>query len=101
MGRNDYAWRLAQRSAMNQEEKARWAHHWIRITFANVAIKLSENFNFTPQQIDELRSGMTEGLGEYEDLMNEVDIDYANGVLLRRYKQIMEVDEDATDFEAD
>lgn len=88
--KNAYAAKVqAQRQHLKAEERAELVHRLMTTIYQSAAIALNEEFGFGTDRITRFRDAMERIIIEYGVLMDETDIDYADGKLEQRYKAIM------------
>ena len=93
MRRNAYVGKLiAAKAALTQQQKAALIHRILTTVYQASAIALNEQFGFGAERIARFRDCMEAVIMEYGGLMDEADVDYADGKLAQRYETIMGVD---------
>lgn len=88
--KNAYAAKLqAQRVHLRNEERAELIHRILTTVYQASAVALNEQFGFGADRISRFRDAMEQTIIEYGAMLNDVDADYADGKLSKRYEQIM------------
>ena len=90
-----YAVRMAAtKKAISDQERQAILHHCLVTIYQASAVALNEGFGFDTELIERFRDKLNDTLLEFGVLQDDVDTDYAVGVLERRYKQIMREEQD-------
>ena len=93
MRRNAYAAKLmAEKAAASHAERAALINRVLTTVYQASAVALHEVYGFGPERIARFRDGMEAVIMEYGGLMDEADVDYADGKLAQRYEAIMGAD---------
>lgn len=88
--KNAYAAKLqAQRVHLRNEERADLIHRILTTVYQASAVALNEQFGFGAERISRFRDAMEQTIIEYGAMLDDVDADYADGKLSKRYEQIM------------
>lgn len=88
--RNAYAAKIqAQRVHLRNEERADLIHRILITVYQASAVALNERFGFGADRISRFRDAMEQTIIEYGAMLDDVDADYADGKLSKRYEQIM------------
>lgn len=88
--KNAYAAKLqAQRVHLRNEERADLIHRILTTVYQASAVALNEQFGFGADRISRFRDAMEQTIIEYGAMLDDVDADYADGKLSKRYEQIM------------
>lgn len=88
--KNAYAAKLqAQRVHLRNEERAELIHRILTTVYQASAVALNEQFGFGAERISRFRDAMEQTIIEYGAMLDDVDADYADGKLSKRYEQIM------------
>lgn len=88
--KNAYAAKLqAQRVHLRNEERAELIHRILTTVYQASAVALNEQFGFGADRISRFRDAMEQTIIEYGAMLDDVDADYADGKLSKRYEQIM------------
>lgn len=93
MRRNAYAAKLmAAKAAASHAERAALINRVLTTVYQASAVALHEVYGFGPERIARFRDCMEAVIMEYGGLMDEADVDYADGKLAQRYEAIMGAD---------
>ena len=88
--KNAYAAKLqAQRVRLRNSERAELIHRILTTVYQASAVALNEQFGFGAERISRFRDAMEQTIIEYGAMLDDVDADYADGKLSKRYEQIM------------
>lgn len=88
--KNAYAAKLqAQRVHLRNSERAELIHRILTTVYQASAVALNEQFGFGAERISRFRDAMEQTIIEYGAMLDDVDADYADGKLSKRYEQIM------------
>ena len=88
--KNAYAAKLrAQRVRLLNSERAELIHRILTTVYQASAVALNEQFGFGAERISRFRDAMEQTIIEYGAMLDDVDADYADGKLSKRYEQIM------------
>lgn len=88
--KNAYAAKLqAQRVRLRNEERAELIHRILTTVYQASAVALNERFGFGADRISRFRDAMEQTIIECGAMLDDVDADYADGKLSKRYEQIM------------
>lgn len=88
--KNAYAAKLqAQRVHLRNEERAELIHRILTTVYQASAVALNEQFGFGAERISRFRDAMEQTIIEYGAMLDDVDADYVDGKLSKRYEQIM------------
>lgn len=88
--KNAYAAKLqAQRVRLRNSERAELIHRVLTTVYQASAVALNEQFGFGADRISRFRDAMEQTIIEYGAMLDDVDADYADGKLSKRYEQIM------------
>lgn len=88
--KNAYAAKLqAQRVHLRNEERAELINRILTTVYQASAVALNEQFGFGADRISRFRDAMEQTIIEYGAMLDDVDADYADGKLSKRYEQIM------------
>ena len=88
--KNAYAAKLqAKRVHLRNEERADLIHRILTTVYQASAVALNEQFGFGADRISRFRDAMEQTIIEYGAMLDDVDADYADGKLSKRYEQIM------------
>lgn len=88
--KNAYAAKLqAQRVHLKNAERAELIHRILTTVYQASAVALNEQFGFGADRISRFRDAMEQTIIEYGAMLDDVDADYADGKLSKRYEQIM------------
>ena len=88
--KNAYAAKLqAQRVHLRNEERAELIHRILTTVYQASGVALNEQFGFGADRISRFRDAMEQTIIEYGAMLDDVDADYADGKLSKRYEQIM------------
>lgn len=79
----------AAKAALTDKERKAVVHRCITTIFQASAVALNEEFGFGPERIIRFRNMVEQAITEYGGLMNDTDVDYADGKLEEAYKRIM------------
>lgn len=72
-----------------EPEKADLIHRVLTTIYQASAVALNEQFGFGSDRISRFRDAMEQTIIEYGAMLDDVDADYADGKLSKRYEQIM------------
>ena len=88
--KNAYAAKLqAQRVHLKNAERSELIHRILTTVYQASAVVLNEQFGFGAERISRFRDAMEQTIIEYAAMLADVDADYADGKLSKRYEQIM------------
>ena len=88
--KNAYAAKLqAQRVRLRNSERAELIHRILTTVYQASAVALNEQFGFGADRISRFRDAKEQTIIEYGAMLDDVDADYADGKLSKRYEQIM------------
>ena len=88
--KNAYAAKLqARRTHLRNEERADLIHRILTTVYQASAVALNEQFGFGSDRISRFREAMEQTIIEYRAMLDDVDADYADGKLSKRYEHIM------------
>lgn len=88
--KNAYAAKIqAQRVHLRNEERAELIHRILTTVYQASAVALNEQFGFGADRISRFRDAMEQTIIEYGAMLDDVDADYVDGKLSKRYEQIM------------
>lgn len=97
MSRNAYAKKVleekkeikAAKVMLTEAQKMAVINRTISILYYASAVTLNEEFGFGKERIVRFRDGVYQLFKEYKGLLDNTDVDYAEGKLAQRYEAIM------------